>query len=386
MTLRGKSVVLFRLGLLVFAAVYFTSLLSNHAAAAQITNRSLTLQDGVTDGASKPGGVVKHLFSFTLPNVGNGNVGSIKFEYCTTPSGPSNPSCTTPAGLSTTSATLSNQTGATGFTINNSTNGAPYITRSAASITAGTAVTYQFSTVTNPNNTTCFSGTTPQSNNCTFYVRIYSYASTDTTGSPIDSGTVAASTATQISLSGYMPESLIFCTGGTVSTTSGVPDCSTATSGSISFNQPFSPSDTAYTTSQMAASTNADFGYSITYSGATLTSGSNTVTAMTAATTSIRGNSQFGLNLVDNATPNVGTNVAPAANGTNYKGQATAGYNSADTYKFTTAGDTVANSANGGAGPTDSQIYTVSYIVNANGAQAVGTYTTTLTYVCTATY
>jgi hypothetical protein len=130
MTSRGKTVTFFRLCFVLLATLYFSSILpNNYASAAQITSRSLTLQDGATDGGSKPSGVVKHLFSFTLPNVGNVNVGSIKFEYCTTPSGPSNPSCTTPNGLSTTSATLTNQTGATGFTLVNTTNGSPYITR-----------------------------------------------------------------------------------------------------------------------------------------------------------------------------------------------------------------------------------------------------------------
>jgi hypothetical protein len=375
MTLRGKAVLLLRLGFLALAVIYFASLFPHNAAADQITSRSLTLQDGASDGGSKPQGVVKHLFSFTLPAVGNPSVGSIEFLYCTTSSG----TCTTPTNLLTTSATLTSQTGATGFSIVNTTNGSPYITRSAASITAGTSVTYQLSSVTNP-------GPTPGS----FYVRIATFAATNATGSPIDTGVVAASTAQQISLSGYMPESLIFCTGGTITTTSGIPDCSTASSGSITFNQAFSPSDTATAHNQMAASTNATTGYSITYSGATLTSGSNTVSPMSSATTGLRGTSQFGLNLVTNTTttsnPAVGANVAPAANGTNYKGQALTGYSTGDTFKFTTSGDTVANSANGGAGPTDAQIYTVSYMVNANGAQAVGTYTTTLTYVCTATF
>jgi hypothetical protein len=150
MTLRGRTLVVFRLSLVLVATLYFSSTLSNNVTAAQITSRTLTLQDGTTDGGSKPGGVVKHQFTFTLPNAGSVNVGSIKFEYCTTPDGPSSPSCTMPLGLVTTSATLSNQLNATGFTIVNTTNGAPYITRSAASITAGTAVTYQFSNVTNP--------------------------------------------------------------------------------------------------------------------------------------------------------------------------------------------------------------------------------------------
>jgi hypothetical protein len=139
----------------------------------------------------------------------------------------------------------------------------------------------------------------------------------------------------------------------------------------------------------MAASTNAGFGYNITVNGPTLTSGSNTITAMGSSTTGVRGTGQFGLNLKANtvatSTPAVGTEVAPAANGTNYKGQAVLGYNSIDNFKFVT-GDNVANSANGGAGATDAQIYTVSYIVNVPGSQAAGTYTTTLTYICTPTF
>jgi hypothetical protein len=330
-----------------------------------------------------PSGVVKHLFSFTVPTTGN--VGSIKFLYCTLAAG----SCTTPAGLSTTSATMGTQSGATGFTLVNATNGAPYITRAAASISSGTAVTYQLLSVTNPNNSSCYGGTPPASNNCTFYVRISTYASTDTSGSASDTGTVAASTATQITLTGTMPESLVFCTGGSVSTTASVPDCSTSTSGAVSFNQLFSPTDTATATSQMAASTNAGFGYSITVNGPTLTSGSNTITAMGSSTTGVRGTGQFGLNLKANttstSTPAVGTEVAPAANGTNYKGQAVLGYNSIDNFKFVT-GDNVADSSNGGAGATDAQIYTVSYIVNVPGSQAAGTYTTTVTYICTPTF
>ncbi len=344
-----------------------------NVSAAQITSRSLTLVDGVTDGGSKPGGSVNHLFAFTLPSVGNTNVGSIKFEYCTTATN----TCTTPTGLTTTAATLGAQTGATGFTIDNTTNGSPHVTRTAAAVTAGTAVTIRLDAVTNPTTVG------------TFFVRITTYASTDTTGGVTDSGTVAASTATQIVLTGTMPESLVFCTGGTVSTTGGVPDCTTATSGSVTFNQEFSPTTTATATSQMAASTNAGFGYSITVSGTTMTSGANTITAMSTAGVGVKNSSQFGMNLRANTTatavPAFGTDVAAASNGTNFKANPLAGYNTVDTFKFT-SGNTVADSSNGGVGPTDAQIYTASYIVNVPGSQPAGTYTTTLTYVCTATF
>lgn len=344
----------------------------SEAYAAQITNRSLTLQAGASDGGSKPGGVVNHLFAFTVP--GSTTVGSIKFQYCTTASG----ACTMPTGVSTTSATLGAQSGMTGFTMVNATNGAPYLTRTPAAPSSNTAVSYTLQSVTNPT-----------AANQTFFVRISTYATTDATGSPTDTGTVTAATATQILLDGTMPESLVFCTGATIGLTGGVPDCATASSGAISFNQLFSPTDTASATSQMAASTNAGQGYAITVNGPTLTSGSNTVTAMTTATTGIRGTSQFGLNLKANTsattTTPVGTEVAPAANGTNYRGQAAAGYSTVDTFKFI-PGEVVANSANGGAGGTDAQIFTASYIVNVPGSQPAGTYTTTLTYICTPTF
>jgi hypothetical protein len=367
-----RSLPLVVMGLVLLTSLISGALAPRPASAAQITIRSLTLQAGATDGGSMPGGVVNHMFGLT--NATTASVGSVEFLYCTLAAG----SCTTPTGLVTTAATMGTQSGATGFTLVNTTNGAPYITRSAASISAATALTYQLLGVTNPTTT-----------NQTFFVRISTFASTNATGSAVDTGSVAASTATQIVLTGTMPESLVFCTGGTVSTTLGVPDCSTATSGAIGFNQLFSPTDTATATSQMAASTNAGSGFNITVNGPTLTSGSNTVTAMSTSTTGVRGTSQFGLNLkantISTSTPAVGIEVAPAANGTNYKGQAITGYSVIDTFKYGNA-DGVANSANGGAGGTDAQIFTVSYIVNVPGSQPAGTYTTTLTYICTPTF
>ena len=348
------------------------------ASAAQITTRSLTLVANGTTGGSAPSGVVNHAFAFTLP--GGSNVGSIKLEYCTTAADSTiTPTCVTPTGVVTTSATLSSQTGATGFTMVNTTNGAPYLTRTAASVGASTSVTYQLNTVTNPSAV----------NGETFFVRITTHITANTTGAFTDSGTVAAATSRSINLTGTMPESLVFCAGATVGTTLSVPDCSTVTTGAVTFNQLFSPTDTATATSQMAASTNAGTGYVITVNGPTLTSGSNTVSGMTTAAAITRGTSQFGLNLklntVATSTVAAGAEVAVASNGTNYRGQAVTGYNTADTFRFV-SGNPVADSANGGPGGSDAQIFTVSYVVNVPGSQPAGTYTTTLTYICTPTF
>ncbi len=361
--------------------VVFQTIPFGSVSAQQITVRSFELQAGVSDGGSKAGGVVNHKFTFTLPSVGNTNVGSIKFEYCTTAAGVPDPlDCTMPTGLVTTSATAGTQTGATGFTMVNTTNGAPYLTRTTAAVPAGTIVSYILNTITNPT-----------AINASFFVRIKTYASTNVSGAYTDSGTVTASTAEPIFLDGIMPESLVFCTGGTVvnSIITGLPDCSTATSGVIHFNQLFSPTDTATSISQMAASTNAGSGYVISVNGPTLTSGSNNISAMNALDISRHGVGQFGLNLMANtvatSTIAIGTNVTPAPNATNYRGQAATNYSTIDSFKFTT-GNIVADSTNGGAGPTDAQIFTVSYIANVPGSQAAGTYETTLTYIATPTF
>jgi len=335
--------------------------------AAELTNRSLTLIGTSTTGGSEPGAVVNDLFSFETATAAT--IGSIDFVYCTTADG----TCTQPTGLVTTSATLASQSGTTGFTINNTATDAPSVTNSSgASIAASTQLTFQLDGITNP--TTA---------NQSFYVRITTY---NTSGTAVDSGNVAASTANQIVLSGTMPESLVFCTGATVSETSGIPNCSTATSGDVNFTSLFSPTAVATASSQMAASTNANHGYVISVNGNTLTSGSSSIDAMTTDATSANGTSQFGMNLMANttatSTPTVGADVTPAYDtSTGDLGQPLTGYNTADEFEFVSGND-VASST----GPSNAQLYTVSYIVNVPGDQAAGSYTTTLTYICTPTF
>lgn len=366
------------------AAILIQTFQASTVSAAQITNRKLTLLAGATDGGSKPGGTVNHKFDFTLP--GGTDTGSIKFQYCTTAAPVAGGiDCDLPTGTVTTGATLFSEAGATGFVnINNTTNGSVVISRTAA-VAASGAVSYQLNSIVNPTNEE------------TFFVRISTHNSLDGSGAAIDSGTVTAATAESIIIDGTMPESLVFCTGETIGLTGGVPDCATATDGVISFDQLFSPTDTATASSQMVASTNAGAGYSITVHGTTLTSGSNTIAPIGATAAGIRGVSQFGINLRANttatsATP-IGADVVVASNGTNYRGQPTPDYKTIDNFKYV-SGNSVANSASDGddlnavdtPGGSDAQIFTVSYIVNVPGSQPAGTYTTTLTYICTPTF
>ncbi len=348
------------------------------AYAAQITTRSLTLMassDGKTGGSTPSGTTAytvgsnpNHQFKFTIPTAGN--VGSIKFEYCTAAV---QVACVAPTGMDATGVTYGSETGSsvTGFTIYGASTTANnvVVTRTAAAVTANAVAVITLNNIKNPSSVG------------TFFVRISTYPTTDATGLATDTGSVAAATANAIQLSGIMPESLQFCTGITVTA-----DCATVTTGTVNFTTLFSSSASSYATSQMAAATNAGGGYIITVNGATMTSGTATIPAIAAAKTPSTGTSEFGMNLVQNAAVAGSANITATSDGTTLKGQALAGYNTTNTYKFV-SGDTVANSANGGtAGPTNGQVYTVSYLVDVSGIQMAGTYTTTLTYICTPTF
>ncbi|MCB9823028.1 hypothetical protein H6800_02030 [Candidatus Nomurabacteria bacterium] len=311
--------------------------------AAGLTARKITLTSSAASASTT------HKFDFTTATTAN--VGSIKYEYCTTASG----SCVAPTGLNVASASLSAQTGVTGLTVGFTDANNIVVGRTPASVTSGTAVSNTFTTITNPSTT-----------NTTFFVRITTYTGNDGNTGPTDTGVVAASTANQITVSASVDETLTFCvyTGA---------NC--AASGSTVALGTLSTSSTSSGTSKMDAATNSTSGYAITYTGATLTSGANTITALSGAASST-GSSQYGFNLKANTTPSVGSNVTGSGSGT-----AQTGYNTADSFKFLT-GDTVASAS----GQTDSNTYTASYIANISNTTNPGTYTSTITYICTATY
>lgn len=142
--------------------------------------------------------------------------------------------------------------------------------------------------------------------------------------------------------------------------------------GTLSSSSPGSGSHT------LEVVTNATNGLTVTVTGSTLTSGSDTITAIGATgTASSVGSEQFGINLVDNATPNVGAD----ASGTSPIASATSPYDTADEFAFV-SGDTVASSAGG----INTTTFTVSYLANISASTQAGTYTTTLTYAATANF
>lgn len=332
-----KSLQLAVAGILTVAAVL--PAVSGIASAAQLTNRSVVI------GTSAAGAQTTYTFNFTV--AGSTAIKSAAFQACTTASG----ACTTPAGFSVTGATLTSQpTGmgaASGWTVNTATAGSLRIVNASNATAPSGSQTVTFGNVTNPS-----------SLNSTFFFRISTYSDAAWT-TAIDNGTVATSTAGIVTVTASVDETLTFTLG----------------SSSVALGT-LSPSTTASGTSTMTASTNAASGYNITVSGSTLTSGVNTITALGAAGASSVGTRQFGINLMANSAPSVGTVVSGAGSG-----NAQAGYNIVNNFKFT-SGDIVAAAA----GPTNANTYTVSYMANIDALAAPGSYSTNLNYVATANF
>ena len=307
--------------------------------AAQITGRTLTLGSSVASASTS------YTFTFTVPSATV--VQSFAAQICTTASG----ACTKPTGFSNAASTLSSQPtnlgDATGWSVSTATDGSLRISKAGNVAAPSSSQTVVFGNVTNPSAT-----------NATFFARITTYSDSGW-AAPIDTGTVASSTAGQITVTASVDETLTFTLG---SNTVALGTLTTGTTGSG--------------TSTMSAETNAGTGYAITVNGTTLTSGANTITALAAQAASSQGTEQFGINLRDNATPNVGTDKSGSGSGS-----VAANYNTVDQYRFVT-GDTVASAA----AATVSNDYTVSYVANIAATTEPGTYSTALTYIMSATF
>jgi hypothetical protein len=337
---------------LIMSIVPLTSIAQVHAA--QITNRSVTL----SNSAGAATGVTYSLASAALPTATA--VKSVQIQLCTTASG----ACTTPTGFSSTSSALASQpTGlgaASGWTVNAATAGSLRIVNASNATVPSGAVAIVWSGVVNPTAT-----------NTTFYGIITTYSDAAWT-TPLDTGTVALSTSTQVQVALTVGETLTFCTGTSITG----QNCATAAGSLVSLGNGSSTA-TSSGTSIIAASTNGNNGYSVTVNGTTLTSGANTITALAVGAASSIGTKQFGLNLANtNTTPAVGAAISGTGTGV-----AAANYGTNNSFRFAT-GETVATAS----GPTNANTFTIGYIANIDGITPAGTYTSNLTYIATANF
>lgn len=338
---------------IVLALVALQSVFNAQVSAAQITARKVTLSNSAGAGTG-----VTYTFNFTVPSATV--LQSMQAQICTTASG----ACSTPSGFVNSSSTLVSQPtnlgDASGWTVNTVTAGSLRISKSGNTAAPTGAQTVVFGGITNPT-----------AQNTTFFARISTFSDAAWTTS-VDTGTVAASTAQQINLSATVDETLTFCTGTSGITTS---SCAGATGSAVALGT-LTASTTGTGLSQMGVGTNGGSGYAITVNGATLTSGANTISALASQTASTTGTEQFGLNLRDNATPNIGADPDGAGSGT-----PTANYNTVDQFRFVTA-DSVASKNTS----ESFRRYQVAYIANIDTATEAGTYTATMTYIATATF
>jgi hypothetical protein len=325
--------------------------IASPADAATITGRQIALSDS-TGNAS---GVTYTLTTTAaLPTTGTA-IKSIGVQFCVSIS-----SCGSLTGFSASSSTLAAQPSgvgaASGWTVDTGTANELRIVNAANSTNPTGNVSIQWNGVHNPT-----------ANNTTFYALITTYSGAGWTG-VIDTGTVALSTAAQITVALAVNETLTFCAGTSVTG----QNCGTVAGTAVTLPTA-SVSATSVGTSVLSASTNATGGYAITFVGGAL----GPLTSLTGGGTSSVGTSQFGFNLVANTTPSVG--AARTGSGT---ATAVNGYGTADSFKYASAGLPIATVG----GPTDGNTFTVSYIANIAGTTPAGNYQTAITYIATANF
>ncbi len=307
-------------------------------------------------GTSQPSAITSHNYSFNT--LATSTVGSIKFEYCINDAFVGTP-CVPPSGLNVQNPTLSLQAGIFGFTLHpTSTANTIIITRPPTPVLP-TAVGITFNGVTNPSTV-----------NQPVYIRMSIHATTDATGPYSDEGAVVLAITNGVGTNAFVPPFLIFCVAVTVE-----PNCSSTGGVYVGMGELSSTSPRSGT-SQFAGATNDVSGYSVAILGSTMTSGNNVIPALASATNSVPGTGQFGINLRSNSIPSSGSN--PTGAGTLFP---TAPYNSINQYTFV-PGATIASSSIS----TEFNRMTVSYIANIAQDQPPGVYSTTLTYVATASF
>jgi hypothetical protein len=95
------------------------------------------------------------------------------------------------------------------------------------------------------------------------------------------------------------------------------------------------------------------------------------------------GTEQFGINLVNNTTPNIGNDPVPDPSATFANGQAATGYDVVDQFRYV-QGEVIAE--NGGAPAWGQTNFTISYMVNISGVTEAGLYSMRHEFVAITTF
>lgn len=314
----------------------------------KLQNRSLRID------TTEPGETTNYTISWRYPT--NTTIGSVRFVLCADPY-VLDACSATPAG-DFSGGNLVSQTGITGFNISSQSASEILMTRPSGGASTAQS-TYVFENMVNP------TGLTSK-----FYVQIFTYSSTDGSGTPNHISSVANATTRPIMINSEVPPILYFCAALTVDEW-----CEDVNGNFIDYGN-LDPENGHSATSQFGVATNALGGYIVTVNGNTMTAGNKKIESLSAPTAYATGEPQFGINLRANSGPALGQDVTGAGIGV-----VNPDYDSPDLFKYQD-GDTVASAVTGSLFNT----YTVTYIVNLPEDQPSGIYNTTLAYICTASF
>ena len=348
-----------------------------------ITSRNIEISDSTASATN-----VTYTFGFN--SITTGNTQAIIAQFCSNDPILANGTCTAPGTFSISSPTVTGQSSTAGCSIATftTTTGTPVAANllelsAAAAVnftTTPCAISFNVTNVTNP----AAVGS--------FYARLYTFdtkahADAFTSGGygitgNLDAGGVALSTAANIAVTAKVQEQLTFCVYQT--------SCGTAANITLGTNGVLS-STTSYVdkNAKYDIQTNATSGAIVRLKGPTLTSGANTIAAITSSPTLYAsGTSQFGMctyqsagaNLTPNANyigTNGGNNCTNTAQGASGDGSAKFYYNGAGS----TYGDPVSSEA---AGASSTGV--LAMLGSTSTSQTAGIYTTTLIMIATGTY
>jgi len=315
------------------------------SAAMRLQERSLYMQSSVSEAITS----YTVAFRYMSPQA----VSSIDMLFCIDPI-PYH-ECVTPPGLDVSGAILGDQTGETGYSILSKDTNHIILTRLPVA-NSGDGASYRFDNVKNPTNT-----------DQSFSIRLRTHATPNATGPQIDFGSVKGQVTEGIAIETQVPPMLIFCVAEQVA-----DNCAETNETYYTDMGLLEPQATLSAQSQMSVGTNATGGFAITANGSPPSAGTSVIDALPASTESKPGTNQFGINLVANDTPVVGSDPeGPWANAIT-----SPDYGVANRYKYI-PGDVVAYSPN----VSLMKKFTVSYILNTRADLRAGVYSTTITYI-----
>lgn len=280
-------------------------------------------------------------------------IGSVELLFCTDPI-PYH-ACVTPPGMDVASANLTDQYAEAGFSISERSTNRLVLSRTA-NVPGDERASYTIDNIVNPVDT-----------ERAFALRMKTFQSTNATGNQVDFGSVRAQVTEGVKIITQVPPMLIFCLAEQVEY-----NCTSTNENYYKDMGTLSPSSTLTASSEMAVGTNASAGFAIIAVGAPLSAGTSTIQSLSEPAPSQPGQSQFGINLVENSLPSIGKN--PEGEWAN--AVVTDRYSRADNYTFN-SGDLVASSPN----VSLMKKFTVSYIVNSSPSLRAGVYTTTINFI-----